>query len=87
MTNWAATSSPATSTVSARLVAAPEHGSTRVVFRVPTGLARFIAAKGSVAVDGVSLTVNEVTDDTFGVNIIPHTAAVTSFGTLRQATQ
>ena len=49
----------------------------------PLHLARFIAAKGSVAVDGVSLTVNEVADDTFGVNIIPHTAAVTSFGSLR----
>ena len=49
----------------------------------PTDLARFIAVKGSVAVDGVSLTVNEVTDDTFGVNIIPHTAAVTGFGSLR----
>lgn len=61
----------------------PEHGSTRWVFRVPRPLARFIAVKGSVAVDGVSLTVNEVTDDTFGVNIIPHTAAVTSFGSLR----
>jgi riboflavin synthase len=61
----------------------PEHGSTRLVFRVPPDLARFIAVKGSVAVDGVSLTVNEVTDDTFGVNIIPHTAAVTSLGTLR----
>jgi riboflavin synthase len=63
--------------------AAPEHGSTRIVFRVPTDLARFIAIKGSVAVDGVSLTVNEVANDTFGVNIIPHTAAVTSFGSLR----
>ena len=65
------------------LSATPEHGSTRFVFRVPADLARFIAVKGSVAVDGVSLTVNEVTDDTFGVNIIPHTAAVTSFGSLR----
>jgi len=65
------------------LSAMPEHGSTRFVFRVPADLARFIAVKGSVAVDGVSLTVNEVTDDTFGVNIIPHTAAVTSFGLLR----
>ncbi|HEY2619362.1 MAG TPA: riboflavin synthase [Acetobacteraceae bacterium] len=64
-------------------LATPEHGSTRFVFRVPPELARFIAVKGSVAVDGVSLTVNEVTDDTFGVNIIPHTAAVTSFGSLR----
>jgi riboflavin synthase len=63
--------------------ATPEHGSVRFAFRVPCDLARFIAVKGSIAVDGVSLTVNEVTDDTFGVNVIPHTAAVTSFGTLR----
>ena len=63
--------------------ASPEHGSTRFVFRVPGDLTRFIAVKGSIAVDGVSLTVNEVTDDTFGVNIIPHTAAVTGFGELR----
>jgi riboflavin synthase len=65
------------------LSSAPEYGSTRFVFRVPADLARFIAVKGSVAVDGVSLTVNEVTDDTFGVNVIPHTAVVTGFGTLR----
>src|SRR5215469_4434720 len=62
---------------------ASEHGSTRWVFRVPPVLSRFIAVKGSVAVDGVSLTVNEVADDTFGVNIIPHTAAVTGFGLLK----
>ena len=60
----------------------PENTSTRWRFRVPADLARFIAAKGSVAVDGISLTVNDVADDTFGVNIIPHTAAVTRFGTL-----
>jgi riboflavin synthase len=60
-----------------------ENGSTRFSFRVPRELARFIAPKGSVAVDGVSLTVNEVAGDTFGVNIIPHTASVTSFGQLR----
>lgn len=64
------------------LSAVPEHGSTRWTFRVPLALSRFIAVKGSIAVDGVSLTVNEVTDDTFGVNIIPHTAAVTGFGSL-----
>jgi riboflavin synthase len=58
----------------------PENASHRWVFRVPKELARFIAAKGSIAVDGVSLTVNEVTDDTFGVNIIPHTTSVTAFG-------
>jgi riboflavin synthase len=67
------------------LSAIQEHGSTRFVFRVPSDLARFIAVKGSIAVDGVSLTVNEVTDDTFGVNIIPHTAWATGFGTLRPA--
>jgi riboflavin synthase len=61
----------------------PEHGSTRWTFRVPPALSRFIAVKGSIAVDGVSLTVNEVTDDTFGVNIIPHTTVVTGFGSLR----
>lgn len=63
--------------------ATPENASTRWVFRVPTGISRFIAVKGSVAVDGVSLTVNEVRGDTFGVNIIPHTASVTGFGTLQ----
>src|ERR1700722_4706296 len=65
------------------LSADPEHGSTRWIFRVPPALSRFIAVKGSIAVDGVSLTVNEVTADTFGVNIIPHTATVTGFGSLQ----
>jgi riboflavin synthase len=60
-----------------------ENGSTRWWFRVPKELARFIAVKGSVAVNGVSLTVNEVRDDMFGVNIIPHTASVTGFGSMR----
>jgi len=63
--------------------ATPENGSTRWRFKVPKPLARFIATKGSVAVNGVSLTVNEVKDDIFGVNVIPHTASVTSFGTLK----
>jgi riboflavin synthase len=69
--------------VGTTISATPENASTRWVFRVPTGIARFIAVKGSVAVDGVSLTVNEVQGDTFGVNIIPHTASVTGFGTLK----
>jgi len=60
----------------------PENGSIRWRFEVPRDIARFIAAKGSVAIDGVSLTVNDVQDNTFGVNIIPHTASVTRFGTL-----
>jgi riboflavin synthase len=63
--------------------ATAENASTRWLFKVPRPLARFIAVKGSVAVNGVSLTVNEVRDDMFGVNIIPHTASVTGFGTLR----
>jgi riboflavin synthase len=54
----------------------------RLTFRVPSELARFIAPKGSVALDGVSLTVNEVADDTFAVLIIPHTLAVTTLGAL-----
>jgi riboflavin synthase len=55
----------------------------RVTLRVPRPLARFIAKKGSVALDGVSLTVNAVAEDTFSVLIIPHTLAVTTFGALR----
>ena len=65
------------------LSATPDHGSTRWRFEVPQALARFIATKGSVAIDGVSLTVNEVDGATFGVNIIPHTAEVTTFGQLK----
>ena len=49
---------------------------------MPSDLARYIARKGSVAVDGVSLTVNEVEAATFGVNIIPHTQTVTTLGKL-----
>ncbi|HVC61679.1 MAG TPA: riboflavin synthase [Acetobacteraceae bacterium] len=64
------------------LSATPENASTRWRFRVPAPLARFIAVKGSVAVDGVSLTVNAVDADTFAVNVIPHTAQVTGFGRL-----
>lgn len=56
----------------------------RLAFRAPPALSRFIAAKGSVALDGVSLTVNAVEGDTFWVLIIPHTLAVTTFGALRQ---
>jgi riboflavin synthase len=56
--------------------------STRVLIEVPAALARFIARKGSVAVDGVSLTVNEVEGVRFGVNLIPHTLEVTTLGRL-----
>ena len=55
----------------------------RLTFRTPPQLSRFIAPKGSVALDGVSLTVNEAKDDRFEVLIIPHTLEVTTFGTLR----
>jgi len=55
----------------------------RLAFRVPAPLARFIAQKGSVAIDGVSLTVNAVEADTFAVLIIPHTLRVTTLGALR----
>jgi riboflavin synthase len=54
----------------------------RLWLRVPAELARFIAPKGSVALDGVSLTVNEVEGDAFSVLIIPHTLKVTTFGGL-----
>ena len=56
----------------------------RFTLRAPHALSRFIAPKGSVALDGVSLTVNEVDGDTFTVLIIPHTLGVTTFGALRQ---
>ncbi len=55
----------------------------RFVLRAPAKLARFIAAKGSVALDGVSLTVNAVKADTFSVLIIPHTLKATTLGALR----
>jgi riboflavin synthase len=61
----------------------PENGSHRWRLRAPAALARFIAPKGSVTLDGVSLTVNEVEADTFGVNLIPHTEAVTTFADRR----
>ena len=54
--------------------------SRRFTFEVPSDLARFIAAKGSVALDGTSLTVNDVSGNHFGVNLIPHTLTVTSWG-------
>jgi len=62
--------------------AAPENGSTRWVFALPEHLAPFVATKGSIAINGVSLTVNEVEGTKFGVNIIPHTTSHTNFSTL-----
>lgn len=57
-----------------------EGDSTRVTFRAPDALARFIAPKGSVALNGTSLTVNEVAGADFGINFIPHTKAATTWG-------
>jgi riboflavin synthase len=57
--------------------------SRRLTISVPTALMRYIARKGSVTLDGVSLTVNEVGNDSFGVNLIPHTLAVTTLGRLK----
>ncbi len=65
----------------ARIVAiTPEGESLRFVFEVPAAIKRYVASKGSVAIDGISLTVNEVEDSRFGVNIIPHTSQVTTLG-------
>lgn len=58
----------------------PEGDSHRLVIEAPKELAKFIASKGSVAIDGISLTVNEVNDNQFGINIIPHTWDVTTLG-------
>ena len=57
-----------------------EGGSHRLEIRAPKPLHRYIAQKGSIAIEGVSLTVNAVHDDVFGVNIIPHTWDVTTLG-------
>ena len=65
----------------AEIIAITDEGdSTRFTFRAPEALAKFVASKGSVALDGTSLTVNEVSGCDFGVNIIPHTKAVTTWG-------
>jgi len=67
-----------------KLVASRSDGrSSRLEFELPTELARYVASKGSICLDGVSLTVNEVDGARFGVNLIPHTLAVTTLGKLR----
>jgi riboflavin synthase len=60
----------------------PEGESIRMIFEAPVALARFVAPKGSVALDGVSLTVNETAGDDFSVLIIPHTLTVTTLAAL-----
>lgn len=65
----------------AEVVSVRDEGeSTRIRFRAPEALARFIAPKGSIALNGTSLTVNEVEGAEFGVNMIPHTKAATTWG-------
>ena len=65
----------------ADLIAMQDEGdSTRMTFRAPEDMARFIAPKGSVALNGTSLTVNEVNGAVFGINLIPHTQSVTTWG-------
>ena len=61
----------------------PDGGSHRIEIEAPEPLHRYIAPKGSITVEGVSLTVNEVEDDVFGVNLIPHTWDVTTLGELK----
>lgn len=69
----------------ARVVALrPEGDSLRVTFRAPEALAKFIAPKGSVALNGTSLTVNEVDGCDFGINFIPHTRKVTTWGVVKE---
>jgi riboflavin synthase len=68
----------------AEVVAMTDEGdSTRVTLRAPEALAKFIAPKGSVALNGTSLTVNEVEGCDFGINFIPHTKEVTTWGDVR----
>lgn len=62
---------------------APDGEATRYTVRPPDRLAHFIASKGSVALDGISLTVNETGAGDFGICIIPHTAAMTTFGDMK----
>jgi len=66
---------------------ASDGSSRRFTIAPPAGLARFIAAKGSVTLNGTSLTINEVTKTHFGVNIVPHTLAVTTWGGRRTGHQ
>jgi riboflavin synthase len=60
-----------------------EGDSTRISIQAPGDLAKFIAPKGSVTLNGTSLTVNEVNGNTFGVNLIPHTKQVTTWGDVK----
>jgi riboflavin synthase len=66
--------------VGALVSMAREGDSTRMTFEAPESLRQFIASKGSITIDGISLTVNDVGSTTFDINVIPHTQAVTTLG-------
>ena len=71
-----------------RLVARHDDGrSVRMEFQVPPELARYVARKGSICIDGVSLTVNGASGDRFDVNLVPHTLEVTTLGDYRPGTR
>jgi len=65
----------------------PEARSTRMIFQLPAELARYVARKGSICIDGTSLTVNEVAADSFGVNIVPYTLEHTIMGGYKPGTE
>lgn len=65
---------------------ARENESHRVSIRVPASLAKYVSPKGSIAIDGISLTVNEVDGEVFGINVIPHTWDVTTLGQIKIGT-
>jgi riboflavin synthase len=65
----------------------PEGDNRRLALRMPPELSRYVARKGSITVNGVSLTVNRVEDDVFAVNLIPHTLAMTNLGALASGSQ
>lgn len=69
--------------VASIIAVTPDGESRRFVLEAPEHLARYIAPKGSIAMDGTSLTVNEVSGDRFGVNLIPHTLTMTTWGAKR----
>ena len=58
-----------------------------MTFSLPESIARFVAAKGSICIDGVSLTVNRVTDESFLINVVPHTLEATTMGRYRGGTE
>ena len=64
-----------------------ENESHRVSIKVPDNLAKYVSPKGSIAIDGISLTVNEVDGDTFGINVIPHTWDVTTLAQIKIGTR